>query len=130
MLSNPCVNTSVVPRNLDQACEALSISKRLINDVLSGLSHGTHPTSSQFQRLPSLLRKIADKIENWRHTRYGSANGNRTASPVTQDADKGPEPSSAVGEDCDESDDWVEVTVSTGVIRTYESNSYHCGGAG
>lgn len=112
-----------VPQNMDQACTALALSKQFLA-ILSGPS----PPSGRVKPLADCLRVISIKIENWVYTHRRSVNDDQAtdygtiqvSSPVTQKVDKGPVPS-ADEEDRDESDDWVEITISTGVVK---NNSY------
>lgn len=127
------LSTKVVPQNMNQACTALDLSKQLLA-ILSGLL----PPSKSIRSLTNSLRVISTKIENWTvDTHHRSINDDQVvrttdreitpvstpvSSPVTQEADIGPEPR-VVGEDHDESDDWVEITMPTGAIK---DNPYYC----
>jgi hypothetical protein len=122
----PLMRNTVVPHNLDEACAALSVLKQLV-----AILGGSSPTSTQSQQLSDCLRRVSGKIDTWvnntpRHV-IDDDDDVGSPSPATQDVDHAPEPGTAVGEDCDESDDWVEVTISTGVIKTHGIDSPHGG---
>ena len=114
----PLSKNVVVPLNLDQARTALSVLKQL-TAILSGLTQFQNNKNSQ---VTNRLRKITGEVEDWmKKAHRASVDDEGKLSPVTQDVD---EPSSAVGEDRDESDDWVEVTLSAGVIEMHGNDSY------
>ena len=110
-----------VPRNLDQANEALSLSRRLVNGLSGLIRAGGEQTryTNRLQALAVALQKIVKKIESWI-----MGIGETGMTLVNQGPDSSVEEeverrqTQAMGKDLEHSDDvvgdglddWVEVT--------------------
>ena len=126
----PISSGFLVPRNLDQANEALSLSRRLLN-ALSGLIYARSEWTcyaNRLQELAVVLQEIVKNVETWIITILRPSE--TSMSPVNQVVDEGPDPSVEEEVECrqtsptqvkeqglepsgvvgDSLDNWVEVT--------------------